>query len=234
MSNYRAFLLGSVCLGLVSAETAAADGRLAARELSRSLASGEATVSAAKPLVVASNPQEEGKEETKDEVKSETAAAPGDDVAKPAEAAPAATADAELPMTPPGITDFYGDTSARETMPFHAEATMNPDYDAAAPAADAPAQAEAPAAPAETPAEAAAPAPAPAAEAELPMTPPGTTDFYGDTSAREAMPFRAEATMNPDYDASPVPPPGTLPLVIVQLPDASAVVEPRTVVPLVS
>lgn len=111
-----------------------------------------------------------------------------------AEAAPAeAAAEPELPMTPPGTTAYYGETAKAADQPFAAEAEMNPDY-----TADAPAPAEAP--PAEPAAE--APAPAAAVEPELPMTPPGTTAYYGDTAKAAEQPFAAEAKMNPDYNAA--------------------------------
>jgi outer membrane protein OmpA-like peptidoglycan-associated protein len=71
---------------------------------------------------------------------------------------------------------------------------MNPDYNAAAPAA-----AEAPAPAAE--------APAPAAE-EAPPPPTGgqaTTDYYGGSAAPSNPAWAAPAKMNPDYNAAAAP-----------------------------
>ena len=139
----------------------------------------------------------------------EAPAAPAPAAAEaPAEAAPAAVeapsveAPAETaaeapapPMTPPGVTWYSGDTTPASQPAFAAEATMNPDYSAEAPAA---APAEAPAA-----AEPVIATDVPKTEDPvLPMTPPGVTENYGDTSSRETMPFRAEATV---YPSAPEP-----------------------------
>ena len=131
------------------------------------------------------------------------------------EAAPPA-AEAAPPMTPPGVTWYSGDTTPASPPAFAAEATMNPDYAAAAPA-EVPAAAEA--APAEaTPAAVEAPAaeaPATAAATEEPappMTPPGVTWYSGDTTPASPPAFAAEAAMNPDYTAeAPVPAPAEAP-----------------------
>ena len=87
---------------------------------------------------------------------------------EPAAEEPVATVAEELPMTPPGVTSYYGDTAPAETPAWAAEAAMNPDYspEAAAPAAGSPA-AEEPGA-AEEPAAAEAPAAEEPAAAEQP------------------------------------------------------------------
>ena len=130
------------------------------------------------------------------EAPAEAAPAAAEAPAADAATATAAAEEAAPPMTPPGVTWYSGDTTPATPPAFAAEATMNPDY---TPEAAATAPAEAPAASAE---------PAVAAEVPktedpvLPMTPPGITEFFGDTSARETMPFRAEATV---YPSTPEP-----------------------------
>lgn len=227
MQKYRALLLGGVCLGLVSMQ--AGTGIFAA-----------------------------------DEAPAEAPAA-----ATEAPAAPAATEEAAPPMTPPGVTWYSGDTTPASPPAFAAEATMNPDYAAtapaeapaaaeAAPAEAAPATAETPAAaPAEAPAPAAAETPAaapveapaaaeaPAAEAPAatvaeeaapPMTPPGVTWYSGDTTPATPPAFTAEATMNPDYKpeaeaAAPAPaeaPAAAEPAVAAEVPKTEDPVLPMT------
>ena len=138
--------------------------------------------------------------------------------AEPQAAAPAAAAEEVAPpMTPPGVTWYSGDTTPASPPAFAAEATMNPDYAAAAPA-EVPAAAEAAPAVA-TPAAVEAPAAeAPATTAAAteepapPMTPPGVTWYSGDTTPASPPAFAAEAAMNPDYTAeAPVPAPAEAP-----------------------
>lgn len=103
----------------------------------------------------------------------------------PAAEAPAATSaateEAAPPMTPPGVTWYSGDTTPATPPAFAAEATMNPDYSAEAPAAAAP----------EAPAAVAAEQPAP------PMTPPGDTLYFGETAPASPPAWAAEATVFP-------------------------------------
>jgi outer membrane protein OmpA-like peptidoglycan-associated protein len=180
MKSYRAYLLGGACLGLLSLSAAAKEGQ---------------TPPAAKVetgvLMVAEN-----------EPAPATEAAPAPAAEAPAaDAAPAAAAEEAPPMTPPGVTEYYGETKPASEAPFSAEATMNPDY-TAAPAAASQAPAAEPASDAAAPAPAAEAAPA-AAEEAPPMTPPGVTEYYGETKPASEAPFSAEATMNPDYTAAP-------------------------------
>ena len=170
MKDYRAFLMGGVCLGLLSVPLVTKNSSLA-----REGQSVQAHTGAQKDVIVVA---------TSDGEKDEGSPAAA---SEQAEAAP--------PSTPPGTTDYYGETAIAANQPFAAEAKMNPDYVAAAGEAPAP---EAPAA-TEAPAAAEAAAAAPAAEPELPMTPPGTTDYYGATAVAADQPFAAEAKMNPDY-----------------------------------
>ena len=118
----------------------------------------------------------------------EAATAPDAAPAPAAEAAPAAAEEAP-PMTPPGTTAFYGETAPASPPAWVAEAAMNPDYDASAPA----------------PAAAPEAAPAAAVEEALPMTPPGTTSFYGDTAPASPPAWAAEATMNSGGGAAASP-----------------------------
>ena len=120
-------------------------------------------------------------------------------------------------MTPPGTTDYYGETAIAADQPFAAEAKMNPDYTPEPAAAEAPAEAPAEAAPA-----------AAAAEPELPMTPPGTTDYYGETAIAADQPFAAEAKMNPDYTPAAAEAPAEAP---AAAPAAAAVEETLPVGP---
>ncbi|MGL4395608.1 MAG: OmpA family protein [Hyphomicrobium sp.] len=106
------------------------------------------------------------------------AEAPAEAAAEAPAAAPAATA--------AGVTSYYGETASVASSPFSAEATMNPDYTAEAPAT--PAAADAPAA--EAPAAEAAAAPA--------ATAAGVTSFFGDTTPTGTPAWAAEATMNTD------------------------------------
>lgn len=131
-------------------------------------------------------------------------------------------------MTPPGVTWYGGDTTPASPPAFTAEATMNPDYAATAPAEAtpaeaAPAAAEAPAA--ETPAAEAPAATAAAEEPAPPMTPPGVTWYSGDTTPASPPAFAAEATMNPDYTAE-APAEAVAPAAAPEAPAAVAVEEP--------
>ncbi len=191
MQKYRALVMGGVCLGLVSIQ--AGTGIFAADEAPAEAPAAAAELQRAARCCCSKHP-----------------------------AAAAATEEAAPPMTPPGVTWYSGDTTPAKPPAFTAEATMNPDYTAAAPV-EAPAAAERPrpppqpaeAAPAETPAAAEAPAaeaPAAAAAEEPapPMTPPGVTWYSGDTTPATPPAFTAEATMNPDYSpeaaaAAPAP-----------------------------
>ncbi len=105
----------------------------------------------------------------------------------------------ELAMTPPGRTEYYGDSKPTGDAAFAAEATMNPDY-----AQQSTASEPATAASTTTEATPAAPEMSPAATvaAELPMTPPGRTEFYGATVPATPPAWAADATMNPDYAAA--------------------------------
>ena len=162
--------------------------------------------------------------------------------AEPQAPAPAAAAVEEVapPMTPPGVTWYSGDTTPSSSPAFAAEATMNPDYTAAAPA-EAPAAAES--APAETAPAAAAPTEAAPAAAEVPaapadeapaavateetvppMTPPGVTWYSGDTTPASPPAFAAEAAMNPDYTAEAAAPAPTEAPAAAPVPEAPAAV----------
>lgn len=124
----------------------------------------------------------------------------------PAEDAPAATAEPESPppATEPGATSFYGVSDPSRVMAWSSEATFNPDYDAAAPAA-APAAAEPEAA--EAPAAVAESEPAPAAaepEPEPYKTEPGQTAYYGIAEAADAtQSWAAPATVYAEAEPAP-------------------------------
>ena len=222
MQKYRALLLGGVCLGLVSIQAGT-------RILAADEAPAEAPAAAAEPqatVPAAAEAPAAGEEATPPAAEAAPPMTPpgvtwysGDTTpaTPPAFAAeatlnpdysPESAAAAEEPappMTPPGLTWYSGDTTPATPPAFAAEATMNPDYK---PEAAAAAPAEAPAAAPEAPA-AAEPAVAEVPKTEdpvLPMTPSGVTENYGDTSARETMPFRAEATV---YPSVPEPAPAT-------------------------
>ncbi|MEQ1714557.1 MAG: hypothetical protein ABL907_01010, partial [Hyphomicrobium sp.] len=221
MKSYRAYLLGGVCLGLLTLTSGAKDGPSAPSATGANAKTGVLIVAeneapAADPAPPSTPPgvtEYYGDTTPKSPPAFAAEAAMNPDYAAApaalAEAPAAETAAAEAvavaeeappPMTPPGVTEYYGDTAAASTAPFSAEATMNADYAAAPAAADG-------GAPAEAPADEAAPAPAATAEeAPPPMTPPGVTEYYGDTAAASTAPFSAEATMNADYAAEPAAP----------------------------
>lgn len=96
----------------------------------------------------------------------------------------------EAPTGVPGVTSYYGDTSPASPPAWAAEATMNPDYSADAPAAatEAPAADSAPMVWADP--------------GEAGKGVPGVTSYYGDTAPASPPAWAAEATMNPDYNAS--------------------------------
>jgi outer membrane protein OmpA-like peptidoglycan-associated protein len=98
----------------------------------------------------------------------------------------------EAPKGVPGVTSYYGDTAPKSPPAWAAEATMNPDYSAVAPAAAA-----------EAPAEAASEPVVWADPGEAPKGVPGVTSYYGDTAPKSPPAWAAEATMNPDYNAAP-------------------------------
>ncbi len=97
----------------------------------------------------------------------------------------------EAPKGVPGVTSYYGDTAPASPPAWAAEATMNPDYSADAPAAAA----------SEAPASDSAPM-VWADPGEAPKGVPGVTSYYGDTAPASPPAWAAEATMNPDYNAS--------------------------------
>lgn len=98
----------------------------------------------------------------------------------------------EAPKGVPGVTSYYGETAPSSPPAWAAEATMNPDYSA-----------DAPAAAAEAPAEAASAPMVWADPGEAPKGVPGVTSYYGDTAPTGTPAWAAEATMNPDYNAAP-------------------------------
>lgn len=98
----------------------------------------------------------------------------------------------EAPKGVPGVTSYYGDTAPSSPPAWAAEAAMNPDYSADAPAA---ADGEAPAAEASAPMVWADPG-------EAGKGVPGVTSYYGDTAPSSPPAWAAEATMNPDYNAA--------------------------------
>lgn len=98
----------------------------------------------------------------------------------------------EAPKGVPGVTSYYGDTAPSSPPAWAAEAAMNPDYSAGAPAA---ADGEAPAAEASAPMVWADPG-------EAGKGVPGVTSYYGDTAPSSPPAWAAEATMNPDYNAA--------------------------------
>lgn len=99
----------------------------------------------------------------------------------------------EAPQGVPGVTSYYGETAPSSPPAWAAEASMNPDYSADAPAA---AASDAP------PAEASAPI-VWADPGEAPQGVPGVTSYYGDTAPSSPPAWAAEASMNPDYNAAP-------------------------------
>ena len=103
MNNYRAFLMGGVCLGLLSVPLVTKTNSLA-----RDGQAVQARTSAQDRTIVVA----EGEAET-------TATA-------------TASEDAAPPATPSGTTDYYGETAIAADQPFAAEAKMNPDYTVAA------------------------------------------------------------------------------------------------------
>ena len=208
MQKYRALLLGGVCLGLVSiqagtgifaADEAPAEAPAAAAEPQEPAPAAAAVEEAAPPMTppgvtwysgdtTPATPPAFTAEATMNPDYATTAPAEAAVEAAPAAAeAPAAVAaeEAAPPMTPPGVTWYSGDTTPASPPAFAAEATMNPDYSAEAPAA----------APAEAPA-AAEPAIA-AEEPAPPMTPPGDTLYFGETAPTSLPAWAAEATVFP-------------------------------------
>jgi outer membrane protein OmpA-like peptidoglycan-associated protein len=191
MKTYRALLLGSVALGLISHHAYSRDFLPAQ---ANSIRLGDSAVTA--PIQLAADDTAAAPEDTPAAAATETAAPPPAATAE----APAATAEAPASAGSAGVTSFYGDGQSPDAdKPWAAPATPNPDYSAEVPA-QAPAAAEAP--PAETaPAAAAAEEPAPPATGGQ-----GVTSYYGDGQTPDAgKPWSAPAAVNPDYNAQPAP-----------------------------
>jgi len=151
MIRYRAILLGGVCLGLLAPQVLAED---AAKETpawaaeatmnpdykpaedSAPTASQEAAddTQAAEPAATTETeapkevPAWAAEATMNPDYKPLDDAAPATEAEAPAAAEPAA---AQAPAGEPGQTEYYGDTSASGTPAWAAEATMNPDYEAA-------------------------------------------------------------------------------------------------------
>lgn len=107
-----------------------------------------------------------------------------------------------MPLTPPGVTSYFGTQAVIPEAP----ARLNPDYKPLAAAAAATAAAVVAVAPKE------ATKTSPPKVDVMPLTPPGTTSFYGSSPA----PAEAPARFNPDYKpqavaVAPAPPAPTAP-----------------------
>jgi outer membrane protein OmpA-like peptidoglycan-associated protein len=112
-----------------------------------------------------------------------------------AEAAPAAAPEvAPVSLGGVGLTSYYGEGQTPDAgKPWSAEASMNPDYTAEAPAPAAVAAVEAP--------------------APVSLGGVGVTSYYGEGQTPDAgHPWSADASMNPDYTAAaPAPAPAAAP-----------------------
>ena len=223
MKMYRALLLGSVGLGLVSYQayssdlipTALKDALQSGAPMALRVAEAEPaaeTVAPAAPADVSKGvtayygvadastapawAAEAAMNPDYAAMEPAAAAAPAADTAEAtsAPAAEPAAAPAAAPAASTGVTAFFGiATKPDSEQPWGAAATMNPDYAAAAPAVEAPA----PTAEATAPADAAPP---------VSLGGVGVTETYG-TAAKpdNEQPWGAAATMNPDYTAAPTP-----------------------------
>lgn len=206
---WRFPLIAAICASLLSCQIASQDGIRGIPGNISAFFNGArpaapvvvpATVKVEAPAKVVEAPAPAKPEPVKPEpVKAEPVKA---EPAKPEPVKPApVVAEAAPPMTPPGVTQYYGFNDGTAVAAWNAEAKMNPDYVVAAAEPAAPAKAEEPAA---------APAPAPAPEpAPVSLGGIGVTSFYGDGQTPDAgKPWSAEATMNPDYVAeAPAPAP---------------------------